>query len=327
MSVLPDIFSISSSTEFENAALQICKYQIQHVPIYSAYCSLLKADIDHIDSISQIPFLPISFFKSHKVISSEIKQEELVFNSSGTTGQLRSKHFIAKQNYYHTSIQKSFELHYGPLSQYQFIAFLPSYMDQTNSSLIHMMEYCMKQSGSSTNCFTKNVDETKLALRESIGSERTTILIGVSYALLDLAEANITLPDSCIVMETGGMKGKRKEMIRKKFHSILKSAFSKEHIHSEYGMTELLSQSYSSGDGIFHSPPWKQVYIRDPKDYKTMLPYSKTGMVNIIDLANIYSCSFIATEDMGIKNTDGSFEIIGRSDNSEIRGCNLMYEF
>jgi hypothetical protein len=274
--------------------------------------------------LKEIPFLPIQFFKSHRVLSSS-EPIEKSFSSSGTTGNITGKHHITDISFYEKSFQKGFEQFYGNIEDYVILALLPSYLEREGSSLIYMVDALIKQSNHKESGFYLNnlseLNETLLKL-ESQGKQ--TLLIGVSFALLDFIETYSFKLNHTLVMETGGMKGRRKELVRSELHSILKQGFGVENIHSEYGMTELLSQAYSKGDGIFECPNWMKVFVRDPEDALTILDPEKTGGINVIDLANVNSCSFIATQDLGKINQDGTFEIVGRFDHSDIRGCNLM---
>ena len=321
----PDkIFSISTSEEFDAAALDVFQFQYKNNKVYQQFCQLLKKKPEQVQNISEIPFLPIEFFKTHKVISSEAPAQE-IFSSSGTTGQTTSKHFVTDLNLYERSFRKAFSQFYGNVKDYAILALLPSYLEREGSSLIYMVDALIKESKSPHSGFylnDLNALVEKLELLSQTGQK--TLLIGVSFALLDLAEQyNLDLKN-VIVMETGGMKGRRKEMIRRELHEVLKKGLGVKEIHSEYGMTELLSQAYSSGNGIFECPPWMKIIIRDPEDALTLLPEGKSGGVNVIDLANINSCSFIATQDLGKHLGGGKTEILGRFDNSDIRGCNLL---
>ncbi len=324
-SIVNRIFSLISSHEFNELALEIFRYQVQHNQIYRIFNEGLKADYHLIDHYQDIPFLPVGFFKTHRIISGNNIQQ-LVFKSSGTTGKLQSKHYVVDQKIYEMSFRKTFELFYGNIKDYCILALLPSYLERGDSSLIYMVNDLIKNTGNSESGFyLKNVDELILKLRKLSNNGQKTIMLGVSFALLDLVQRHqIKLPDNISVMETGGMKGRKKEMIREELHEILCLGLGVKKIHSEYGMTEILSQSYSLGNGKFRSPPWKKILIRDINDPLTLLPENHSGGINIIDLANIHSCSFIATQDVGRVNSDGSFEVLGRFDNSDIRGCNLM---
>lgn len=318
-----DLFEISSSESFEKVALDVFQFQYKRVKVYRDYCDFLKISSEEINTLSQIPFLPIQFFKSHKVLVEGLPAE-VIFSSSGTTGSLTSKHYVANLNMYRNSFLGSFQQVYGSLEEWTILALLPSYLEREGSSLIFMVKEWIQQSGKADSGFylhdLKGLSEKLIRLERE---QRKTLLIGVSYALLDLIENYNLKLEHTLVMETGGMKGKRKELIKEALHEILKKGFGTKEIHSEYGMTELLSQAYAVEAGIFQCPPWMKVLTRDPED-----PFSyvkeKTGGINVIDLANLYSCSFIATQDLGKLNSDGSFEIIGRFDQSDLRGCNLM---
>ncbi len=317
-----DIFNIKNDEEFEKAALKLFKYQIINNPIYKNYAQLvLKNKIPK--NIYEIPFLPIDFFKSNEVICKN-KNVDSIFLSSGTGGE-RSKHLVCDIELYKQSFLKSFELFYGDVSQYCILSLLPNYREQGASSLVYMVDELIKESKNKLSGFYLNNYE-KLAETINVVEEKNqkTILFGVTYALLDFAEQFPTKLKSTIIIETGGSKGKRKEYIKEELHNILKQSFCLENIHSEYGMTELLSQSYSKSNGVFKSPPWKKIIIRDPHDPFSIVETNKTGGINIIDLANIYSCPFIATQDLGKTYEDESFSILGRFDNSDLRGCNQL---
>jgi len=318
-----EIFKIKTEKDFEHLALKIFHYQYKNVEVYQRFCDLLKTDISEVKSIENIPFLPIQFFKSHKIIARE-KGEAAVFTSSGTTGSTPSKHFVADLNLYETSFLKAFEKQYGHPSNFCILALLPSYLEREGSSLIYMVESLIEKSNHPNSGFYLSEMDTlaeKLQLLEESGQK--TILIGVSFALLDLVEKRKFHLKNTIVMETGGMKGRRKEMIKEELHQLLKKGFGVEEIHSEYGMTELLSQSYSSGHGLFTCPPWMKVLMRDDADALSYVP-NKSGGINVIDLANLYSCAFIATQDLGKMKGENTFEVLGRFDASDVRGCNLM---
>lgn len=320
-------FSIQSETEFKEAALDIFRLQAVNNSIYRAYISHLKVDIEEIKDYKDIPFLPISFFKSHSVISSD-QPVAITFSSSGTTGQITSKHLVQDLSIYEDSYNKAFELFYGKACDYCILALLPSYLERDGSSLIYMVDDLLKQSSHpKTGYFLHNHEELYQTLEELKSTKQKTILIGVTYALLDFTEQyQIDFPE-LIVMETGGMKGKRKEMVRAELHQLLCKSFGVKSIHSEYGMTELLSQGYSNGDGIFQCPPWMKILLRDTSDPLTILSSAHTtGGINVIDLANVNSCSFIATQDLGKIHGENRFEIMGRFDNADIRGCNLLVQ-
>ncbi|AWG21135.1 acyl transferase [Flavobacterium faecale] len=326
-----DIFTIASQKQFEKIALKTFRYQYENNLVYQEFCNHLKTDVQKVKSIEQIPFLPIQFFKSHNVVSNN-NPIETTFTSSGTTGMITSKHQVTDVSIYEESYQKAFSEFYGNIEDYVVLALLPSYLEREGSSLIHMVEDLIQRTNRPESGFyLHNHDELIKNLTQLNKEGKNIILIGVTYALLDLIEysKSISFPlwglgGSTIIMETGGMKGKRKEMIREELHQQLCDGFGVTAIHSEYGMTELLSQAYSLGDGIFECPAWMQILVRDTEDALTYIPTGKTGGINVIDLANINSCSFIATQDLGKKYPNNSFEVLGRFDNSDIRGCNLM---
>ena len=318
-----EIFNINSSKDFERLAIEIFHFQYENVTVYRNFCEFLNINPSEVKSLEQIPFLPIQFFKNHKIISNNF-EEETIFTSSGTTGNITSNHYISNLKIYEESFQKAFEKEYGNPEKFTILALLPSYLEREGSSLIYMVENLIEKSKNPNSGFyLYEMDALieKLEFLEKTGQK--SILIGVSYALLDLIEKRKFRLKNTIVMETGGMKGRRKEMIKEELHEILKEGFGVEQIHSEYGMTELLSQAYSKGDGIFSCPPWMKILIRDAEDAFSY-HVGKSGGINVIDLANLYSCSFIATQDLGKTFADESFEVLGRFDASDIRGCNLM---
>ncbi|WP_316817467.1 acyl transferase [Pedobacter nyackensis] len=318
------IFSISNAHEFEQASLAIFNHQAENCRIYKAYISHLRVNPKDIKSLDHIPYLPISFFKSHDILSSTASPE-IVFSSSGTTGMIQSRHLVTDVSLYEQSFNSAFKRFYGDINNTCLLALLPSYLERDGSSLIYMVDALLKQSNHvDSGYFLHNHDELYHKLQKLQSANQKTILIGVTYALLDFIEKyKVDFPE-LIVMETGGMKGKRKEMVREELHECLQDGFGVNAIHSEYGMTELLSQAYSYGEGIFNCPPWMKVYLRDTNDPLSPSPNNKTGGINIIDLANINSCSFIATQDLGKLFSNGSFEVLGRFDNADIRGCNLL---
>ena len=321
---IPDLFSISNQKQFEKIALKVFRFQHENNLVYREFCDFLKTDVQKVKTLEQIPFLPIQFFKSHAVVSNEITIQK-TFISSGTTGMVTSKHFVSDISLYEESYRKGFSQFYGNIEDYVILALLPSYLEREGSSLIYMVEDLIQMNNNSESGFyLHNHDELIEKLIRLDTSGQNVILIGVTYALLDLIEKKSFQLQNTIIMETGGMKGKRKEMIREELHEQLCQGFGVTAIHSEYGMTELLSQAYSLGDGIFECPSWMQILIRDTEDALTYVAEGKSGGINVIDLANINSCSFIATQDLGKKNSNGSFEVLGRFDNSDIRGCNLM---
>lgn len=318
------IFNIKNAQEFEDLALKVFKFQFENNRTYRSFCDLLYMHSSDVKHIHQIPFLPIQFFKTHKIVSSS-KAIETTFTSSGTTGNITSKHHVTDLNIYGTSFTKGFESFYGNIPDYTILALLPSYLEREGSSLIYMVEAMISQSNySESGFYLNNISELKDTLIKLDSQGRKVLLIGVSFALLDLVETFQFNLKNTLIMETGGMKGKRKELIREELHKTLKTGFGVKTIHSEYGMTELLSQAYSKGNGIFNCPNWMRVLTRETEDALSIQPFEKTGGLNIIDLANINSCSFIATQDLGKVYKNGSFEIIGRFDESDIRGCNLM---
>jgi len=323
---IPQIFSISTKAQFNETALNIFRYQAENCLVYKEFISHLAVKPAEISQVNEIPYLPISFFKTHRVVSDNAT-EEIVFSSSGTTGMSQSKHFVTDVAVYEDSFNKAFQQFYGIAKDTCILALLPSYLERDGSSLIYMVDALLKQSEHpESGYFLHNHEDLYKRLQERQNSGQKTILIGVTYALLDFLDTYAINFPELIVMETGGMKGKRKEMVREELHDILKAGFGVNFIHSEYGMTELLSQAYSSGNGIFDCPPWMKVVLRDTNDPLTLLEKNQTGGINIIDLANINSCSFIATQDLGRVFPDGSFEVLGRFDNADIRGCNLLVQ-
>ena len=319
-----DIFTISNQKQFEKIALKVFRFQYENNQVYREFCELLKIEKGNVKSLQQIPFLPIQFFKSHDVVSNSDTILE-IFTSSGTTGMIMSKHLITDVTLYEESYRNAFSEFYGNIEDYTVLALLPSYLERSGSSLIYMIKDLIELSNNENSGFyLHNYDALISKLIALDESGQNIILIGVTYALLDLIEKQKFQLKNTIIMETGGMKGKRKEIIREELHEILCNGFGVSAIHSEYGMTELLSQAYSLGNGIFECPNWMTILIRDTEDAITYVETGKTGGINVIDLANINSCSFIATQDLGKKYPNNSFEVLGRFDNSDIRGCNLM---
>ncbi|MGQ0739907.1 MAG: LuxE/PaaK family acyltransferase [Bacteroidota bacterium] len=308
---------------FGQAAMDIFRYQATHNEVYGAYLRALGIDYDKVQSIAAVPFLPVRFFKSHVVQSGNFRAKA-IFESSGTSGTVNSRHAVKDPALYEESFTRCFELFYGPVKDYCIIGLLPSYLERKNSSLIWMVDKLVRLSEHPQSGFYLN-EYAQLAavLSELDKRKQKTLLIGVSFALLDFAEQYPQPLQHTIVMETGGMKGRRKEMIRAELQEVLKKAFAIPAIHSEYGMTELLSQAYSQGEGIFRCPPWMKILVRDEED-PFVVKQGGSGTINVIDLANIHSCSFIATDDAGKLNADGSFEVLGRVDGSDLRGCSLM---
>jgi hypothetical protein len=319
-----DIFSIQNEDDFEAFSIETFRFQAQENETYREYLRLLNIDTSGIMHSSGIPYMPVSFFKSHKIISSKVACN-LFFQSSGTGQMIRSTHYVSDPQLYNQSLLEGFKKVYGEPSDYIFLALLPTYMDNPHSSLIYMINQLMLHSGNSLSGFF-NKDLKSLAQRiEQCQKENKKIFLwGVTYALLQLSEEMDSGFDcNMLIIETGGMKGHGRELIREELHAILKEKLGTPYIHSEYGMTELLSQAYCTDGKSFRTPPWMKVIIRDPYDPFNLLPSGQNGAINVIDLANRYSCSFIATDDLGKISTDG-FEVLGRLDHSEIRGCNLL---
>ncbi|MEQ5790267.1 acyl transferase [Muricauda sp. NFXS6] len=318
------IFNIAHTEDFNALALDVFRFQYENNKVYKQFCELLKKTPQKVSHHLEIPFLPISFFKTHRVTSTQ-KKAYTLFTSSGTTQSITSKHFVPDIALYEESFQRAFKQFYGKPEDFCVLALLPSYLERKGSSLIYMVNSLIQKSEHPDSGFyLHNLEELHQKLQELEQKKTKTLLIGVSFALLDLSEQFPIALKNTIVMETGGMKGRRKELIREELHHILKQGLGVDSIHSEYGMTELLSQGYSRGDGIFTTPPWMKIITRDTEDPLTIQPNRKTGGINVIDLANIYSCSFIATQDLGKTHPNGSFEVLGRFDDSDIRGCNLM---
>lgn len=318
------IFNISKQEQFETLALKVFKHQFENNQVYRSYCDLLLRHPSDIKKTEDIPFLPIQFFKTHEVITGE-KEPDIIFSSSGTTGSTTSKHYVHDLKLYEQSFTKAFELQYGQPTDYVILGLLPSYLERTGSSLIYMVNHFIKHSPHpESNFYLNNLDELYKTLQSLESQGKKTLLIGVSFALLDFVEQYQLRLNHTIVMETGGMKGRRTELVRAELHEQLCQGFGVDCIHSEYGMTELLSQAYSKENGVFECPPWMKIVIRDTEDPLSILPPNKNGGINIIDLANLNSCAFIATQDLGKLHDIGSFEVIGRFDHSDVRGCNLM---
>jgi hypothetical protein len=318
------VFAINNDQQFIETALQVFRYQALNCAVYKAFMAGLRINVAAVSTLAQIPFLPVEFFKSHTITSANTAAN-VVFTSSGTTGMITSSHHVSDVDWYIQSFRNAFKLFYGDIKQCTVLALLPSYLEREGSSLIYMAQDMITQSANPNSGFyLYNYQELYQKLLMQKQANKATLLIGVTFALLDFIEQyTIDFPE-LIVMETGGMKGRRKEMIREELHHDLCAGFGVNAIHSEYGMTELLSQAYSKGEGVFNCPPWMKTVTRDTNDPFTMVDTGKTGGVNIIDLANINSCSFIATQDLGRIYPDGSFEVLGRFDNSDIRGCNLL---
>ena len=319
------IFEIQSEQDFNQCALEVFHLQAVENPVYRNYLKHLGVKHARIESIESIPFLPIDFFKEHRVISGS-REPELVFESSGTTGLQNSRHYISSEKLYQRSFKTTFHAQVGNPEELCILALLPSYLERGNSSLVYMMDHLISLSKHKDSGFyLDELDSIAEILHKRNSDAFPTLLLGVSFALLDLAEQfPQQLKESIRIMETGGMKGRRKEIVREELHSIFKISFGTRQIWSEYGMTELLSQAYSKGGEHFRPPDWMKVFTRDIYDPISILPAEKRGAINVIDLANLYSCSFIATSDLGIVFENGEFGISGRMDQSEIRGCNLL---
>ena len=320
--ILNNLFGLAPDA-FETAALELYRYQYAENVVYRNFCDALGKSQAAINSISDIPFLPIRFFKTHQVVCGNAPAA-ICFESSGTTGQEVSRHYVQDLDLYAQSFRRGFQEFYGNPSDWAILALLPSYLERGRSSLVYMVQDLMAQSGHAANAFFLH-DHAALAstLQELDKQGQQTLLIGVTYALLDFAAAHPMPLQHTVVMETGGMKGRREELLRDEVHALLKNAFQLEQIHSEYGMTELLSQAYSKGGGVFQTPPWMKVMVREEDDPATCKDLGR-GALDIIDLANIHSCAFIATDDVAEIHPDGRFHLLGRLDHSDIRGCSLM---
>ncbi len=319
-----NLFSIKSEEEFEKTALDLFQKQFKENKVYRTFCEHLQLKSEDVKTLVDIPFLPIQFFKTHEVKTGNFKPE-VTFLSSGTTGQTQSKHQMKSLSLYQQSFTQTFQYFYGNIEDYLVLGLLPSYLEREGSSLIYMVDDFIKKSKFEASGFYLNeLDQLSESLVKFDKAGHKILLIGVSFALLDLVEKRSFQLKNTIVMETGGMKGRRKEMIRKELHDLLSKGFGVDHIHSEYGMTELLSQAYSKGHSKFECPPHMKILIRDTEDPFHYLENGKTGGINVIDLANVDSCAFIATQDLGKQVNDQEFEILGRFDQSDIRGCNLL---
>ncbi len=320
-----DVLYKVNDKNFEDIALRLFRFQARENPVYKQFLTHLGCDATKIIRLEEVPFLPISFFKTHTVKTGSWEAER-VFTSSGTTGIATSSHEVLQLSFYLTNSENAFTYFFGPIKDYHILALLPSYLERGGSSLVAMTDYFISRSQSSYSGFYLDnqlelVDQLSKLKKE--GSKRI-LLLGVSFALLELAENHSLDLNDCIIMETGGMKGRRKELIREELHQILCNGLKVKSIFSEYGMTELMSQAYSSGEGYFNSPPWLRIILRDINDPFALEKHGKAGGINIIDLANFHSCSFIETHDLGRKLQNGSFEVLGRMDNSDVRGCNLL---
>lgn len=320
-----EVFAISNEKQFHTIALEVFRFQFQYNPVYRSYCQAIGKEVDRVKEIKDIPFLPIGIFKTHRVQTTSFTPE-LVFRSSGTTGSVTSSHFVKKARLYERSFETGFGKFFGPAKQYCIIGLLPSYLERGNSSLVYMVDRLVKESGHPLSGFyLYEFEKLNATLEKLQAAAQKTILIGVTYALLDFGDQFPQQLENTMVMETGGMKGRGREMTKAELHTHLKTCLGLSHIHSEYGMTELLSQAYGI-DGILQTPPWMKVLLRDETDPFTLYEaeQSRSGVINVIDLANVYSCSFIATEDLGKTHGSRGFEVLGRMDHSDIRGCSLM---
>jgi len=322
LSLSKRIFNISNEDEFNSVALEVFHFQYKNIPVYKKYVDLFKSRKKTINHYKEIPFLPINFFKNNNIIADSSKIEKK-FLSSGTGKISRSKHLVQDLKLYEQSFSSGYKYFYGDSEKWTILALLPSYLEQGDSSLIYMVDnFINKSENPESNYINYDLNVFKDLILKL--KNKNVLLIGVSYALLELSELGTFNLENWVVMETGGMKGKRKEMVREELHQQLKKAFNVDAIHSEYGMTELMSQAYSKKNGLFKTPPWMKFIIRDFEDPYSLSKVNSSGGINIIDLANIYSCSFIETQDIGKEIEEDSFEILGRYDQSEVRGCNLL---
>jgi phenylacetate-coenzyme A ligase PaaK-like adenylate-forming protein len=320
-----EIFNIISEEDFNTVCLKIFRFQYASNAVYRSWANALKVKADDIGDVRKIPFLPIGFFKRSPVVSSPVTDKTVIFQSSATTSQIPSQHYVNNISVYEKSFRKGFSLFYGKPSEYCILALLPGYLERKNSSLVYMVNRLIEKSGHpQSGFFLHDTNRLLKVIEELKRQKQKTLLIGVSYALMDLC-GKVKLDANFTVMETGGMKGKRKEMLKEELHTLLRAGLGTKKIHSEYGMTELLSQAYSQGDRFFKGPPWMRFYTREVTDPLKLRYDDKTGGINVIDLANVYSCSFIATQDLGKIVPGRGLELMGRYDNSDIRGCNLMY--
>lgn len=316
------IFNIEDS-DFEAEALALFARQYRDCAVYREFADALQRNPETVNSLAQIPFLPVRFFKTHTVQTGSFTPVT-VFESSGTTGMVPSRHLIQDLGLYEQSFTRCFELFYGQPRDWCILGLLPSYLERGHSSLVYMVNGLMRGSGHPGNGFYLKEEERLCRMLEQLeAAGQKTLLIGVSFALLDFAEQFPMELKHTVVMETGGMKGRRAELVREDLHAHLKAAFGLPQIHAEYGMTELLSQAYSKGEGLFKCPPWMRVLVREEDD-PFRVSSAGSGTLNIIDLANTGSCAFIATDDAGILHPGGSFEVLGRVDGSDLRGCSLL---
>jgi len=319
------VFSVNEHHQFEQLALNIFNFQYRNNPVYRSYCDVLKIDATAVNSLLQIPFLPISFFKSHNVYCETNSIKSITFESSGTTGMQPSRHFVADVGLYEQSFRQTFNEFYGPVQDYCIIGLLPSYLERQHSSLVYMVNDLIKASSHPQSGFyLYDFERLATTLTALETGQQKTILFGVTYALLDFAEQYPIPLRYTTIIETGGMKGRKQELLREEVHGVLKKSFSTPVIHSEYGMTELLSQAYAQANGLFQAASWMRVLLRAEDDPFSITQNPGTGGINVIDLANLYSCAFIATEDVGRLHIDGHFEVLGRFDHAEVRGCSLL---
>jgi phenylacetate-coenzyme A ligase PaaK-like adenylate-forming protein len=319
------LFSIGSEQDFLEQTLAVFQHQYTSTEIYRRWVDLLRVDASKVSAIEEIPFLPIEFFKKFKIADSQINPNTLFFKSSATTSQTPAQHYVTDVEVYKRSFLLAFEREYGAVNDYCILALLPSYLQRGGSSLVYMFDELITRSNHPySGFFLNNVDELIAIIKSLNNTKQKVLLIGVSYALMDLCDKGIHLGENFILMETGGMKGTRKELLKEELHAYLKKGFHIKNVQSEYGMTELLSQAYSKKDGLFKSPPWLKFLVREVDDPLKLRHDNKTGGINVIDLANLHSCSFIATKDLGRITKEGYLELMGRYDHSDVRGCNLM---
>lgn len=320
-----NIFQLKNETDFEKAALALFQFQARENPVYKNFLQYLHIAPQSVNTIDQIPFLPIELFKNHKIVSGDLPIEQ-VFTSSGTTGITTSYHYVADTTLYIDSFMQGFQHFYGNIQDYCLLALLPAYLERKGSSLVFMADHLIRQTQHPLSGFyLDDYAQLQATLQHLTIQKQKTILLGVSFALWEFAEQYPMPLPYITIMETGGMKGRRKEVVKEQLHHIFKEAFGVPSIHSEYGMTELLSQAYSKGNNLFECPPWMKVLIREVNDPFAYQSIGQTGCINVIDLANVYSCAFIATSDLGKCHTDGTFEVLGRLDSSDVRGCNLLF--
>ena len=321
------LFSIQSEADFLSAALSVFRYQHEHCLIYRKYADMLGCDANKIESIEQLPFLPVEFFKTQEIIAKGYAPQ-LKFTSSGTTGNQTSTHYVADKSLYEESFLRGFEHFVGKTEDFAILGLLPSYLERENSSLVYMVNNLINRTKNPNSGFyLSNLEEFAEKLQKLSDKGQKTIVFGVGFALLDVVEKYSFNLNNVLIFETGGMKNRKKEITREELHSRLSAGFGVETICSEYGMTELLSQAYSMNGESFRCPPWMKIILRDTHDPLSILPaVNQRGGINVVDLANLYSCSFIATQDVGKYRENGSFEVLGRFDYADLRGCNLMID-